>query len=170
MNIKKELLTGKSKHKILEVANYIKQNNTKLKELINLLKSEDEFLRYRVAWCLSACYDNKTKGLSLYCDHYFNLLQKETYSSVKRNILRILQWIEIPENLHGELINLCFIYLHDINEPTAVKAFSIAILEKMCGFYPDLISETLLVCEPYKSNSSPGIKSRANRIFKILSK
>lgn len=170
MNIEKELLAGKSKQKILEVAKYIKQNENKLKELVKLLKSNDEFLQYRVSWCLSVCYDNKIQGLNLYCEYYILILNNETSSSVKRNILRILQWIKIPKDLHGMLINKCFCYIEDINEPIAVKAFSFSILEKMCGYYPELINETLLVCEKYKNSTSPGIKSRVNRIFKILVK
>lgn len=168
MNIKNELLVERSKLKINEVAHYIKINENRLPDLVNLLKSEDDFLRYRVSWCLSTCYDLKIKNIAQYCNVYMFALGNETSSSVKRNLLRVLQWVKVPEMYHGNLINYCFEFVNDVNEPIAVKAFSLGILEKMCSYYPELINELLLLCDEQKLTNSPGIKSRINRIHKIF--
>ena len=168
MNIKNELLKDRNKFKINEVAKYVKLNNSKLIDLVSLLKTKDDFLQYRVSWCLSTCYDLKVPNISLHCEVLMNTLLSSSSSSVKRNLLRVLQWIDIPEKHHGNLINSCFSFVDDINEPVAVKAFSLGILEKMCGFYPDLKKELLLVCENHRNTKSAGIKSRINRIYKFL--
>lgn len=168
MNIKTELLKDGYKLQINKVAKYVKSNSSKLFELVSLLKSNDEFLQYRASWCLATCCDLKVPNLNLHCEVFISVLSPNFSSSVKRNILKVLQFTHIPEVHHGSLINRCFGFIDDINQPIAVKAFSFGILEKMCGFYPDLKSELLLVCDNYKNNKSAGIRSRVNRIYKFL--
>ncbi len=50
------------------------------------------------------------------------------HDAVIRNSVRILQQIEIPESLHGELMNSCFQLLEEPLTPVAIKAFSITTL------------------------------------------
>jgi hypothetical protein len=60
------------------------------------------------------------------------------HRAVKRNVVRLLQFVEIPWKLHGEVMNYCFDFIADVKEAAAVKAFSLTILENLCQQYPDI--------------------------------
>jgi hypothetical protein len=69
--------------------------------------------------------------------------------SVKRIFLHILMrhpWVE-DERIMGRLVDTLFRWLADQNQAIAIKAYSMAILEKLTILIPDLKNELILVLE-----------------------
>ncbi|HEV8082118.1 MAG TPA: hypothetical protein VGP55_02900 [Chitinophagaceae bacterium] len=53
------------------------------------------------------------------------------HDSIKRNTVRLLQQIEIPEKLEGAVMEICVNYVESPNEVVATKAFSLTILGRL---------------------------------------
>lgn len=85
-------------------------------------------------------------------------------------ILRLLQAIVIPKRLHGEIMSLCFDYVASPDEPVAIKAFSLTILQNLSKQYPEIKQELKTIIEDRWDHESVAFKSRAKRILKELSK
>eukprot|EP01031_Cornospumella_fuschlensis_P001081 gene1081-1357_t len=67
-----------------------------------------------------------------------NLKQDNLHDAIKRNTIRVLQTVEIPEELHGIAADICFQYLSNHEEAVAIKAFSMTVLFNLSKHYPEL--------------------------------
>lgn len=90
--------------------------------------------------------------------------------SVKRSVVRSLQFILAPKSLQGEVANLCFGYLADPSEEPAIRIFSMSVLQNLVVEVPDLGSELKLIIEDQLPYATPGFRSRANKVLKHLNR
>jgi hypothetical protein len=82
---------------------------------------------------------------------------------VERNILRLLQKVEIPQRWRGEVMNSCFEYISDPNAAIAVKAFSLSVLENLSAIYPEILPELKLIIQERWDNETAAFRSRRRR-------
>lgn len=96
------------------------------------------------------------------------LRQPNLHDAIKRNTLTVLEPLDFPESLDDELADLCFGYLANPHEAIAIRCASMTVLEKICRRIPELKSELRLLLEEHLDQESPGFKSRAKKILKLL--
>lgn len=168
MDIKEELLKEHSKSQALTIANYIGDNSNRFAELMALFLQENYRLNQRAAWPVSICVEKNPTLILPYLEVMINLLKKKTHDAVKRNIVRTLQFVKIPNELLGIAADNCFQLLTSSSEPIAVKVFAMTVIANICEKEPDLKQELTLVIEDQLPYASPGFKSRAKKIFKQL--
>ncbi|MBC8173897.1 MAG: hypothetical protein H7X71_08330, partial [Chitinophagales bacterium] len=82
---------------------------------------------------------------------------------------RILQNIEIPKSLLGMAATICFELLADINEPVAIRCFSMTVLANISEKEPDIKNELRLLIEEQLPFGTAGFKSRARKVLKSIS-
>lgn len=99
-----------------------------------------------------------------------NLNRKGQHIAVTRNTIRLLQFIEVPKNLQGDLVNACFNFLLDVESPIALKAFSMKVLYNIAKEEPDLKNEIKIVIEGLLPYGSTAVKNRGQKILKALDK
>jgi len=104
---------------------------------------------------------------------YFNrmidrMLQPGVHDAVKRNVLRILQDVEIPTRLAGKIATICFDLLGSAKEPIAVKVFAMTVLANIAQREPDLKREITILIEQQMPTGSAGFRSRGRKILKRL--
>lgn len=166
------LLEEHSKKQTTLIVNYVGTDKNKFKSLVNLfLKSNNPKIRQRAAWPLSYAIETQPDFIHPYWSVFVVLLdQSGLHPAIPRNILRSFQFVDIPEKFQGKIMNYCFRILSDPKELPAFKAYSITILEKMAGLYPDILPELLLILKDQFENESPAFKSRARHILKKYNK
>jgi hypothetical protein len=87
---------------------------------------------------------------------------------VKRNTLRILQYVSIPKKQHDAAVDLCFQYLENRKEAVAIQVFAMTVLANIVKEYPELKKELILLLEDRIENSSAGFRSRARKILQLF--
>lgn len=92
-----------------------------------------------------------------------NLQQPDLHDAIKRNTLNVLEELDFPESMDGDLADLCFGYLANPREAIAIRCNSMTILEKICRRIPELKEELRLILEDQIEHGTPGFKSRAKR-------
>ena len=97
-------------------------------------------------------------------------LKKESPDWYKRNLLRILQYHQIPEQHWGHVADQCFNYLASTDEPVAVKVFSMTVLYNLTRELPDLARELRFLIEEQYPLGSAGFKARGRKVLKQLDK
>ena len=102
--------------------------------------------------------------------NYFNSssLDNPSHNAIVRNTVRVLQNIEIPEELEGEIYERCFDYLNDPKEKPAVRAFSMKVLSNIAMIYPELKEELIKSIELHFPYGSKGFKSRGKKELERL--
>lgn len=165
MDIRAELLKEHSKQQAVKIASWIGDDTEAFDNLISLFLGKEYRVCQRAAWAMSICADANPQLIRPYIKKLVRNLKKPVHDAVKRNTLRVLEKIEIPENNLGELADVCFDFLTRGNEPIAVKAYSIGILSNISKKEPALLQELKIILEDQLPYSGPAIKSRAKRVL-----
>jgi len=170
MNIKAELLKEHSKAQAACVAEYVAKNPERFDDLMKLFFSNTYRVTQLAAWPLGICAEKHPHLVQPYLSQMIDNLAKDVHDAVKRNTVRALQFIEIPEELLGEAANNCFALLESNKEPIAIKVFSMTVLGNICEKEPDLGQELKLIIEDQLPYGSAGFKSRAKKVLKKIEK
>lgn len=171
MNLREALLKEHSKKQTMIIVNYIGDDEKKFAELMQLFLYHEYRVEQRSAWAVSYCAEVHPHLILPYMKPMIDLLKKKNvHDAVKRNIVRILQFIDIPKKYFAKLANACFDLLLSKEEPVAVKVFSMTVLANICKYEPALASELRLVIEDQLPYGSAGFKSRADKVLREISK
>ena len=95
------------------------------------------------------------------------LERDDAHVAVKRNVARLLQFVEIPKRYQGRVFDACYNLLADPAEPVAVRVFSMTVAAKLAENEPELLDELRLVATKYPQAATAGFRSRARRVLGI---
>ncbi len=171
MNIREELLKEKihSKLQALKIAEYAASSTERFKALMQCFLSNEYRLAQRAAWSVSWAAEKNAAIIQPYIkDLVGQLLRTDVHDAVKRNSVRVLQKIKIPENVHGELMNNCFMLIESNATAVAIKAFALTTLFNLYKIYPEIKTELKLIIEERWNHESIAFKQRAKKILAAL--
>lgn len=169
MDLETEILREHSKRQALRIASWVGHDRRRFRRLMELFLKGDRLITQRSAWVVGICADNHPELVRPHLKPLVKKMQEPgVHDAVKRNVVRILQTADIPNDLLGTVATLCFEYLGSVNEPIAVRAFSMTVLAKIAQREPDLMRELRLVIEQQLPYGSAGIRARARRVLKML--
>src|SRR4030095_10564642 len=116
----------------------------------------------RAAWPMSYCVRNHPELIDPYFKKLIDKLGKPGENdAVIRNIVRLLQDVEIPEKFRGQVMTLCFNFIQSNETAVAIKAFSLTILNNLSKKYPEIIPEIKTIIEERWNYETAASKSRA---------
>lgn len=120
----------------------------------------------RAAWPIGIIGQTHSHLLKKHLPVFVSLLRKPgLHNAVRRNITRLLQYVSIPEELKGDVMDACFSFICDVQEKAAVKAFSLTILEQLAKEYPEIMPEIVTVIEEQWDYETAAFHSRARKIL-----
>ncbi|MGB4845918.1 MAG: hypothetical protein WBP16_15740 [Ferruginibacter sp.] len=171
MNLKQEILKEHSKAQCTKIVNWIGSSQQRFDELFALFLNEEYRVTQRAGWPMSYCVIANPLFIKKHWKKLINNLKKpDLHDAVKRNSVRFLQKMEIPEKYRGDLMDICFKYLESPKEALAIKVFSMSVLGNLAKQYPEIKPELKLLIEEQLPNQSAGFKARAKKILKQLDK
>jgi hypothetical protein len=168
MDLRKEILKEHSKAQTTKLVTYVGGNPKRFSDLFVIYLEGPYVVTQRAAWSIAICVENHPELIKPHLIKAVNMLKKPgVHPAVKRNTLRLLQFIELPKKLYGTVANCCFEFLQDTKEPVAIKALSITILSKIIRDEPELQRELRLILEDQMPYASPAFTSRARKVLTI---
>ena len=169
MNLREIILAEHSKTNCNRIVKWIGTDQHRFDELFKLFLHDEYRVVQRAAWPLSNAVIAHPLFIQKHFSKLFRNLQKPgLHGSVKRNSIRLLQYVTIPEKFHGEIMNLCFDYISDHHEAVAVKAFSLTVLHNLSKQYPEIGQELKTIIEDRWDVETAAFRSRAKKILKDL--
>ncbi len=169
MNLKEKILSEHTKTNREEIVNWIGSNQTRFDELVKLFLGNDKLITQRSGWPLSFAGIAHPEFIPKHLGKLVtNLKQKDLHDAVKRNTIRLLQEISIPEKYQGDVMNICFDFIISPTEKPAIKAFSLTVLENLSKEYPEIKQELKTVIEDRWDYETAAFHSRAKKILKNL--
>lgn len=169
-SLREELLKEHSKPHTVYLANEIGANQEAFDELMVLFLGDEYRVTQRASWVVSHCYDVHPWLFQKHLKAIIENIQGPVHVAVKRNTLRMLQLIDIPEELLGLTAELCFNFLNSGQESIAVKANAMTVLFNIVKKYPELKGELKITIEEQMPFGSTGFKNRGSKILKALKK
>jgi hypothetical protein len=170
LDIKLLLESGHSKRINQQIVNYVGNDKNKFKQLITIFFKGDYRLTQRAAWALGDIGVNQTQLIKPYLKQLVECLgNTNLHPAVNRNVLRILELIDIPEQHQSQILNSCFTIITNASSPIASIAYALTIACKICKPYPELIAEFVIILNHLKTNPQPpAINSRLKKVYKVL--
>jgi hypothetical protein len=169
MELLSEILKEHSKTQCTKLVNWVGDSQKRFDELFALFIEGEYRVCQRAAWPLSYCVINHPFIIKKHLSSLLKNLEKPgLHDAIKRNTLRLLQYVETPVKHHGKIMQLCFEYLQSATEPVAVKVFALTVLGNLAKKYPEIIPEIKLVIEEQLPNQTAAFKSRVNQFMKMF--
>lgn len=166
MDIKEELLKEHSKAQTKKISEYIGDHSDRFAELVLLFLHDEWLVTQRAAWVMSHCAENYPSLIQPHLmDMVEHLKSKKLHDAVIRNSVKIFSQIELPENVQGHLLQICFDYLLSTKIPVAIQVHSMQIIYNISQDEPDLLNELKMVIEERLPYGTAGFKSRGKKIL-----
>jgi hypothetical protein len=169
MNLREEILKEHSKAQCRLIVAWIGGSQKRFDELFDLFLKDEYRVVQRAAWPVGYCVEAHP---ALIKKHFARLISNfhkpKLHDAVKRNSIRLLQFVVIPEKYQGEMMNLLFNYLASPTEAVAVKVYSMMVLVKLARVYPEIIPELNIVIEDQIEQQTAAFKSCAKKSLKEI--
>jgi hypothetical protein len=168
MNIRNHLTGQQTKRKSMEVVDYIVSKPSAIEELMECFFDDELRVCQYAAWPVGILGEKHPEIILPYLHKMVSNLENPKHDAVVRNTIRTLQYIDVPEELEGEVYERCFNYLVSPGFPVAVKVFSMSVLARIAMKIPELKEELIIAIEDYKPLGTAGYQSRAKKVIKML--
>ena len=169
MDIRSALLQEHSKQQTLLIANYIGDDQERFDSLMELFFKEEYRLVQRAAWVVSHCAEQHLSLIMPHLPRMVAYLTKENvHTAVRRNLVKVLAGLDIPEDLMGAVADACFTFLANPKEQAAVRVYAMQVLYNLCQKELDLANELILLIEDALPHGSAAIRARGRKILKQL--
>jgi hypothetical protein len=124
MNLPKTVSKGYNKETCEKVVRWIGTDKNRFAELMDLVFNAEPRISQRAAWSMSYCAMHHLDLFKPWLGRAVSLIEKkETHSALIRNIVRLLQKVEIPKRYQGRIMDACFGFIQSPDQPPAIKAF-----------------------------------------------
>ena len=166
MDICGVLSAEQSKANTTSIVDYIGSDKERFAELMDIFLEGEYRLTQRAAWPISVCAETRPDLIGPYLNKLVDLLpRRDIHNAVKRNIVRLLQFIEIPKKIQGKVFSHCIDLINDPNEAIAVRSFALTVAGNVANGNADLLNELHLVAEGSLGNATASFRVRFNRLF-----
>lgn len=169
MSIKDQLVDS-SKLICDMVAENVGTNPNHYKEILDLVLYETMPMCSRAGRVLNMCTENEPSLFQPHVSTVINEIRKG--KEIHRCIIKIFAETQVVlnRNQEGILMNACFEWLADESKSIATKAYCMDVLVKFAEKEPDIIPEFIALLEELLPEGSAGIRARALKIIRRLTR
>lgn len=170
MNLRNQILAEASKANALKVVQWIGNDPERFRSILDIFLHDEYRLVQRASWIISTVAEQQP---ALVKPHLKAMVDRMGDAgvpvAVKRNVVRILQFMPVPKKLQGPVMDYCFRFLENPQETVAVRVFSMTVLANLAQQYPDIKNEIILLIEDQmREGALPAFKSRGKKTLKLL--
>jgi hypothetical protein len=157
-----------TKNKIIR---YVGTDPKRFEELMKIFLGDTYRLTQWAGWPLSDIVKKHPELIRPYLKPVLKAIDKPgMHVAVKRNVMRLLQFIEIPSAVSGIAFDKAFKLFSHASEPVAVRVFAMSVMTQVAMKEPDLKKEVIIAIEEQLPYGSAAYVSRAARSLKALKK
>lgn len=159
-----------SKAQTLRLVDYIGNSQERFEALVNIVAGDEALLAQRGAWVISHAAEAHPAVVAPHLGQLLALLRRPgLHDAIKRNIMKALEILKIPEALAGQAAEEAFRFLANPEEAVAIRVYSMAVLSKLCQIEPELAGELRLTLrEQLELDPPPAFRSRARHVLRAL--
>jgi hypothetical protein len=166
MDLEKEILKTQSRKQADHIIKWVGNDEERFAQLVELFFRGEYRLTQHAAWPMAYCVKNYPFMAKPYFKKFIDQLSSaKTVIAAKRNIVRLLQFTDVPKRYQGRLMDACFQFISSPEEAIAVKAFSLTVLDNLSSSYPEILPEIRSIIEARWEYETPAFKTRAKKIL-----
>ncbi len=166
MDIRQALMAEHSKRQTMAIVEFIGDDARRFAKLMKLFFAGEYRLTQRAAWPMNYCAERRPELIRPYLPKLLDCLERDDmHDAVKRNVVRLLQYVEIPRRLAGKVYSYCVDLVDDACEPVAVRAFALTVAARIAKSEPYLMNELRLVVRKHLPHTTAAFQKRAREIL-----
>jgi len=160
-----KILTGCHKEGMIS---FVKKNPECFGELMDLSVADKQPYSWRAAWLVWSCMEKNDKRIRKYIKDIIKVLPERKDGQL-RELLKILEQMEIDEEHEGLLFDHCVTVWLRIDKRPSVRFNAFKILVKITHKYPELAKEVILLTRnQYMASLSPCVNKSINKMIKEI--
>jgi len=150
-----------------KIVDFVGEDQKKMDALMSFFLDKKWHWRYnqRASWPIGVIGLKYPNLLTSYHQKMLIAMDNHTHDAVLRNIVRVYNDIDIPEEIEGPLFDKCFAFLTSPKFAIAIRCFAMTVLERIAMKYPGLQEELVGEIKEHMPHSSAGFKSRGSKII-----
>ncbi len=169
MNLEAEILKEHSKRQTVKIEKWVGGDPKRFRRLMKLFLGEDYRVTQRSAWIVSRCADHHPALIRPWLPAMVKKMQEPgVHNAVPRNVVRMLQYVDIPRPILGRVMGQCFDYLASPGYPIAVRANAMTVLSNIANKHPAIRGEIRALIEQMLPHAGGGLLSRGRKVLKQL--
>ena len=166
MNLEIALLKEHSRKQTDKIVQFVGNNPDRFAALMKIFMGDHYRLTQRSAWAVSHCIELHPELAVPHIKRIIASLDRShTPEAARRNVLRLLQYAQIPASQHGRLMDTCFRFLSDPETTIASRVFSLYVLDKLSAIYPEIFPEIKSVLEVQLPHCTAALRSAAKKVL-----
>ena len=166
MDICQPLRAEYSKRQTMAIVEFIGDDARRFAELMKVFFAGEYRLTQRAAWPMNYCAELHPQLIQPYLPKLLDCLQqKGAHDAVKRNIVRLLQYVEIPKKLRAKVYSHCVDLVDDPHEPIAVRVFAVTVAARIAKAEPALLNELQLIVRQHLPHTTIAFQKRARAVL-----
>lgn len=166
MNIRDALLEVHSKAQAEKICDHVGDDPERFAELMKHMLGPVYRLSQRAAWPVSYCIQRHPELIRPYWGKLAGQLERDdAHVAVRRNVARLLQFVDIPKRYQGRIFDACYNLVADISQPVAVRCFSTTVAANIAREDPELMNELRLAATAHPEKETAGMRARFRRVF-----
>ena len=148
---------------------YMAAHPEDFEEAIKLAISDKQPYSWRAAWLLWSCMEENDLRIQVYIEKIIDTLPARN-DDQQRELMIILQKMEISEEFEGVLFDHCVSVWGRINKKPSVRLNAFKMMVKIADSYPDLSHEIIyLTQDQYMDSLSPAVRRSVSKLIKNFS-
>ncbi|NNE93229.1 MAG: hypothetical protein HKN23_16420 [Verrucomicrobiales bacterium] len=169
MNLQEEIQREHSRKQSIHIAEWIGDRQEQFHQLMEFVVGESEEEARRAAWAMNYAAEARPHLIEPHIESLIEILTRlECHPGLRRNTVRLLQFVPLPDDLLARIFDVCFLLLNDPNETVAVQACSMTVLSRICQKHPQLAGEVALAIEQQMPHGTAAFRSRGQRTLREL--
>jgi hypothetical protein len=166
MDIHRALMAVHSKRQAMAIVEFIGDDTRRFAELMKLFFAGEYRLTQCAAGIMGYCVEGRPELIRPYLPKLLDCLERDDmHDAVKRNIVRLLQYVEIPRRRAGKVYAHCVDLVDDPCEPVAVRAFALTVAARIAKSEPDLMNELRLIVRQHLPHTTAAFQKRAREVL-----
>jgi len=167
MELESEIKILHSKSQVEKLIRWIGSDSKRFAQLMKLFLQGDQDISRRSAWVVGHCCERHPELAQPWLKAMIKKMQEpDIHNAIQRNVVRALQYVEIPKSLKGTVANICFNFISDTKTAIAPQAFAMTVLANIARKEPDLLKELRALVHQMLPYGTPAFRARARKIFK----
>jgi len=159
----KERLQGRFRKE--EMVCMLSQDPACFAETIEIALANHPLISWRAAWVLYHTMQDGDARLQPFIPMLIEAIKGKS-DGHQREILRILEKFDIPEEHEGVLFDTCMNIWEQVGKIPSVRVFAFRIIFRIAKKYPELTNEIKYITQPhYTETLSPGIRNSVERMI-----
>ena len=151
-----------------DMISYLESHLEDFEEAIRLAISDKQPYSWRAAWLLWSCMDKNDQRIKRYIKDIINTLTTKN-DDQQRELLIILQQMELDEEYEGVLFNICVDVWEKINKKPSVRYNAFKLIVKIAKNHPDLSYEVIFLTQnKYMDSLSDTVNKSVSKMIKEL--